>query len=327
MNSVRIRSLALCGAAGFLLAGSAYADDRQISDSVTTPVETSDPAGDGGGHGNIEITTGGSVSLDSAGTAVTINSNNSVTNAGSIVNSAESGAIGLNIRGGHRGDLRADHHAVGIMGNGSISVGGGDTPGAGNIGVLLDGSGTFRGDLDLSAMTLQAVGPGAVGMEIDTRLHGDIHFGTTTVTGENAFGLRTTAVVDGTISNDALVTMQGVSTFSTTAIDPRAGSAFAIGSDLTGGFVNVGPVNASDAAPAGAIEQSGTSPAILISPTVAGTNAPSLTVGIRRRPRQSAPQPHQPWNHRIVRCRSRQRRNDHFHWPGGGRQRQPYCDT
>jgi uncharacterized protein YhjY with autotransporter beta-barrel domain len=280
---VRIRALALCGAAGLLFAGQALADDRTIHDAVVTPVDTADPTGNGT-PGNITIDTSGRVSIDTAGAAVTINSDNTVTNNGSIINQAGTDGVGVHVLGGFTGSLLdANGRPIGLTGTGSINIFAptGETAGTGNIGVLIDGPGSFTGDIDLHGMSVSVTGAGAVGVQVDTGLTGNLLLGNTTIVGEGASALRTTAAVDGMISIGGSITAQGSSPIDTTIVDPVSGPALAIGGDVTGGILNVGPTSDSDTTTiAATIQTVGTGAAIEISPRFAGAGATDLTIGI-----------------------------------------------
>jgi hypothetical protein len=286
---VRIRALALCGAAGVLFAGSALADDLTINNGVTTPVFTSDPTGNGT-PGNITFSSSGNVTLTTAGSAVTIDSNNTVTNNGAIINQAGSDGIGIHILGGFTGNLLdANGRPIGLTGTGSITVSASGTniPGTGNIGLLLDGPGSFTGDIDLHAMRIDAAGVGAVGVQVDTNLVGNLQLGTMNVTGEGASGVRTTAAITGAISNAGVIGVRGNSAPSATDVDPAPGSALEIGADVTGGILNIGPTSDTDTTTIAATIQvaatgpaGGTTTAINISPSIAGASASNLTIGV-----------------------------------------------
>lgn len=87
--------LVASGAACVLLAGPAAADDLTISGKTASPVSTAAAANNT--PGNITITSTGSVDVSQTGPAVLLNSNNAVSNAGTISNAFGTGAIGINI--------------------------------------------------------------------------------------------------------------------------------------------------------------------------------------------------------------------------------------
>ena len=104
----------------FAYAGTAFAGDLSVSTALTDPVSTS--VGDGGGAGNIIITTSGSVKLDATdvGAAVTLDSaSESVTNGGSIISGV--GTIAQNL--GQNGILVTTDTTGGVSNTGTIKTG------------------------------------------------------------------------------------------------------------------------------------------------------------------------------------------------------------
>jgi hypothetical protein len=277
-----------------LLAGAALADDFTTDDDLTAPIETIDPAGNGGTPGNIIIEGTGSVIIETEppGTAaVTINSDNTVTNNGTISNTAETGAIGVHILGGFTGNLvDEDGHPIGLTGTGVISVGSTDADavnGLGNVAVLVDGPGVFTGHIDLDEMSVSARGIGAIGVAIRTGLVGDLNLGSVSVIGQGAMALRTTASIDGTLRNTGVISVVGVSTPDATkgpcadgqdpaTCDAVGGPGLWIGGDVTGGILNSGSTgDVGDTSLPASIQVVGSSPAIQIAP-----DSSSLTIGI-----------------------------------------------
>src|SRR5690348_16011777 len=76
---------------GSLLSTTALASDLVISGAQTTPVATSNA---NAGPGNITIQSSGSLTV-TAPAGVTLDSNNNVTNAGTITNNQETNAAGI----------------------------------------------------------------------------------------------------------------------------------------------------------------------------------------------------------------------------------------
>ncbi|MGV8997223.1 MAG: autotransporter outer membrane beta-barrel domain-containing protein [Parvibaculaceae bacterium] len=104
----------------FASAGTAVAGDLTISTATTAPVSTT--VGDGGGAGNIIITTGGSVkpAPATAGPAVTLDSGTeSITNSGSIITGT--GTIAQNL--GQYGIQVSTDTTGGITNSGTIKTG------------------------------------------------------------------------------------------------------------------------------------------------------------------------------------------------------------
>jgi hypothetical protein len=86
-----------------LLAAPAFASDLTISGKDTSPVQTD--AASGGTAGNITITSGGSVEVSQTGPAVLLNSNNTISNSGTISNSFGNGAVGITVVPGYVGSV------------------------------------------------------------------------------------------------------------------------------------------------------------------------------------------------------------------------------
>jgi len=160
----------LCASAAAALA------DTTISTATTTQVTTTTA-------GNLTIDSSGSVSLNSGGAAVVLNSNNSVTNNGVIVNGNNDSAIGILI------DTTAQNvvaQGTGLVSSNSISVTG---TGIGKTGVMVIGSNTYFGNITLNNLTPVALtgagstltlsGDSSVGFNASSGTHidGDVTFG------------------------------------------------------------------------------------------------------------------------------------------------------
>ncbi|WP_305668750.1 autotransporter domain-containing protein [Parvibaculum sp.] len=89
----------------------ASAGDLSISTATTTPVVTSNA--DGAGAGDVEVTSSGSLTVGASETAITIDSDNSVTNAGAI-NALAADGVGIEVSSDTTG---------GIVNTGTITTG------------------------------------------------------------------------------------------------------------------------------------------------------------------------------------------------------------
>jgi hypothetical protein len=248
--------LLTCSVAAIAVA-QAHAADLTISTATTTAIST------GNVSGNITITPAGSVAVTTAGAAVTLNSSNFVLNSGNITNSSGTGAIGVNIVGGYAGNF---------TNSGTITVPATGSPftSAGQFGVLLNGNGTFTGNLVTTAgstVTVSGVSPAAIAVQ--SPLTGDLTLGgTEKAIGSNATGVAVTGNVSGALTNSGTITVLSEGN-STTAINTPPGSALAIGSNIVNGVLNTAT---------GGISTTGLSPAFAISPSVGG-NAVNITIG------------------------------------------------
>src|SRR5262245_16936009 len=105
---MRITKVQLAGlaAAMFGAAGSANAEDLTISTATTNPVRTSDPvAAAPVAAGNITIAAGGSITVAAGQDAVTVDSDNDVSNGGAINSNDVNNVTGILIEDGHTSDI------------------------------------------------------------------------------------------------------------------------------------------------------------------------------------------------------------------------------
>jgi hypothetical protein len=197
--------------APLMYAAAAHAQTT-ITTATTTPVVTS-TTGDltVGGSGSITPTTGGTAGSPVA--AVTINSNNNVTNSGSVgFSSGLNYTIGILGQGGHTstilngGNLNltetntyTDANKDGIVDTNGTVIGQ-FAAGQNRIGIDIAGPGTFTGPLTNSG-GITVVGDSSVGILIATTFNGAFaNTGTITVTGGNYFDLTVPANRDATTS-------------------------------------------------------------------------------------------------------------------------------
>ena len=192
-------------AAPFMCGLAAPAFGQEISTGLTNPVSTATIAN--GQPADISITTAGSVTLTSqpGATAVTINSNNKVTNAGAINVSDSDNAVGLRI---------GANLTTGYTATGAITVleaydrpdndkdGDLDGPvaiGTGRVGILLEAGGTMTGDIRLNtggAVTVEGNNSAAVSLR--SILDGTyFQLGALNITGANSIALDVQKNVTG----------------------------------------------------------------------------------------------------------------------------------
>jgi hypothetical protein len=258
----------LSGAISVGIAVPALADDLTISTSTTSPIATLTAAN--GTPGNVTITTSGSVAIGASGAAVTLNSNNSVLNNGTISNSAAASAIGVQITGGNAGSF---------TNTGTINLPGTGTPStsSGQFGIVLSGTGVFTGNIiAASGSTLTVSGVSANAIAIQSELNGNLMLGgSITATGSLSNGVITSVPIDGAfINTGTITTARGAGTATTLS----ANSPVAIGSNVAGGFLNAGPVNSADTSAAATLGTVGTAPALIVAPSI-GLDAADLMLG------------------------------------------------
>jgi hypothetical protein len=202
------RALLLSAAAAALLSSPALALDT-ITTVQTTVVKTS-TAGTGSTPDNVQINAGGGINVKGATPLITIDSSNTVVNAGTLSDTATSGAVGVVI----------DATSGGLTGSfsqtGNLDLSG---TGTGKTGFHLSGptsgTGSFTGSIDIgsgSTGAVNIVGDGSTGILFDSNsiLNGDLVLGgtfavTPTTANETSSSAITLANLAGTINGNVVV--------------------------------------------------------------------------------------------------------------------------
>lgn len=273
---------------GALAVSSAIASDLTITTQTTEPVETVAAANDT--PGDITISSTGAIELGlleipegevvtpPAVPAITLNSNNSVTNDGSIIVRHFQDPIGVLIEGGHFGFLTS---------NGSILVEGSDDGIATTtddafttlspIGLLLNDVGTFTGDIVTGAgSTITVRGQSPTGISLQSAITGDVRLdGSLMSIGGGAIGVRTITPISGTFLNSGSIMSVPRDDGDGTARPTLPGGALIIGGNVGSGILNDGPDG--DTTPIAQISTNGSAPALRIAPATG--IAADLTVG------------------------------------------------
>lgn len=199
---------------GLALATPALADTT-ISTATSAPVRTSTAAG--GSPDNLVVASGGTITPTSSGTAVTIDSNNTVSNAGTISFSGIDNAIAIGGGGGfasgitNSGTITVDETYTQTDTNGDGVVDGPFANGTGRYGILLSGSGPFTGTITNSG-TITIKGNNSGGLVANVGIVGDvISSGAVTVTGDNSAGVKL-GDVTGKVTIAGAVTATGQNT-------------------------------------------------------------------------------------------------------------------
>ena len=185
------------------------ADDLTISSTQDTAVSTSE--GDGNGPGNITIDAGGSVEL-TTGVPVTIDSDHSLNNVGTIRNEAEENAIGVLVDLDAETDIDSD-----VLNAGLISLAG---PAEGspienqpveNAGILITGSGTLSGLINNGGgATIEVGGNASAGILVDGNVVGNlINDGTVSTIGIESTGIAVYGDMVGSIVNNGNIGSSG----------------------------------------------------------------------------------------------------------------------
>jgi hypothetical protein len=233
------RALTLpCLSAVALVLGAEARAETTISSSTSNNEQTSTVAG--GAADDIAISSG--VTLTStAGTAVLIDSNNSVSNAGAISSTDVDGAVGIGAAGGltstitNSGSITVTETYAAADANDDDIVDGAFAEGANRYGIRVGGDGAFTGTITNSG-TISVKGNTSSGIAVDVPLAGDlIHSGTITVTGDNGYGVRLDDVT-GKVTIAGSVTATGENTVGVGLLGTVTGQVVVHGSVVTTGY-------------------------------------------------------------------------------------------
>ncbi|MFZ2996774.1 beta strand repeat-containing protein [Sphingobium sp.] len=209
-----MRHLLACSAIAPVLAAltlSNAAAETSIATATTTPVRTSTIAN--GGPDDISITSAGTITLTS-GTGVTLDSNNKVTNAGTITINDADNATGILIAPGTSGaitnsgtiTLTEDYTATDTDSDGDVD--GPFAKGTGRNGIWVQSGAAHVGAIDHSG-TITIEGNNSAGIRLDAPLTGALSTsGTIAVTGDNSYGVIANAI-DGNVTLRAATTAIG----------------------------------------------------------------------------------------------------------------------
>jgi hypothetical protein len=219
-----------------------------ISTATSTPVKTSTASN--GGPADVTVSSSGSIGITNPGIDLTLDSNNSVTNAGTLGATGLDNTIGLQVLGGFTGT---------VINTGSINITESTTPtndpnqdglvtgafatGTNRIGLEVLGPGTFTGSITNNG-PITVIGNNSEGVSIQAPITGDflslvvtpatsstaatVATGSITVTGQNAIGLQVTPT--GGIGGNTRIT-------AVSATGPGAQAVQLNGA--VGGFVNI----------------------------------------------------------------------------------------
>ncbi|WP_417483443.1 autotransporter outer membrane beta-barrel domain-containing protein [Maricaulis sp.] len=192
--------------------------DREVTTTVTDPIATS-TAGDGGVADNVVISSTGRVTLTTVtDPALTLDSDNSVTNNGNItVTTDDDGGIGVHVLGGNTGSF-TNSGSIQVLsetlptdedGDGDLD---GDTAtGGSRVAVLVDGAAVFTGDiLFTSSSSIVVRGNDSAGIRILTNLDGNFsNTGALTIIGDDSVGIDVQDDISGDVVIGGSVTATG----------------------------------------------------------------------------------------------------------------------
>jgi len=211
----RKRLVATAAAAPLLIfAGSALAETT-ITDTRTAGVATGTIAS--GGPDDIRITSAGKVKPTVAGAAVTVSSNDTVTNEGEISTVKVDNSIGILVNAGvattvtNKGTIKLDddYEATDTDKDGDLD--GAFATGTGRYGIRVAPGGTVTGDIiNDTAGSITVDGNNSYGVSVESNLVGNvINRSAITVTGDNAKGVQVTGDVTGNVLLNGSIAVLG----------------------------------------------------------------------------------------------------------------------
>jgi hypothetical protein len=225
--------VATVAAAPLLAMGFAASAETSVTTARTTPIATSTATGSAAD--DVRITADGSIKLTAAGPGVTIDSNNKVTNLGTIGTTGVNDSVGVLIIGGKTGSL-TNSATISLLEDytptDSDSDGDLDGPfaqGSNRIAVRLTNAGTFTGDIINDTTGIISVeGNTSAGLLLEGPVVGNVtNLGSISVTGDNSYGVRITAPVTGKVTMGGSVNVQGANTVAQ-AIDANINGALVL---------------------------------------------------------------------------------------------------
>ena len=230
------RFLGSASAAALLLAFSPAAFAQVVvSDARTAPLET-----DGE---DLTIESGGSVTLENAGPALVLNSDNDLTLDGTVAISDVNDAVGVELQGGadrnytQRGSITLDEDFSNPDTDEDGIPDGPFAEGSGRTGILISGASPFEGNVELTAASsVNVEGTDSFGINLTNTsmaqngLTGDLtQGGQILVRGDNSVGINVASGIGGNFTQNGTITTTGENTV-----------GINIDADIQGGFVNSG---------------------------------------------------------------------------------------
>ncbi|MEJ0059482.1 MAG: autotransporter domain-containing protein [Terricaulis sp.] len=243
---MRIKGVQLAGLAVALVgvaAEDALAADVSISTATTAPVTTASP--DGVSPGTVTVTSTGSITIAAGQTAVTLNSNNSVINGGTIASNNVNNVTGIAVSGARTGDITVNG-AINLLEDYTIidiaptdgDLDGEWQTGLNRNGVLLQAGSTLTGNIvTTTAGSLNVEGLDSAGIRLDGVLNGNLtHAGAITMFGDNARGIGINGGVTGNVVMTGGISLRGEGAVGINADAPITGELSVNGTINVSGY-------------------------------------------------------------------------------------------
>ena len=210
---MRKRLMAAAAMAPLMIgAPGAYAQSTlTISSNTSTPVATATAVS--GGPGDVVVASGATFTINDTTPAITLNSNNAVTNNGTITSKNIDGATGILVQGPFTGtvlnassiNLTEDFTSSDSANNDGLT----EAPyaqGKNRIGIRV--TGPFTGDItNIGSIVVQ--GNNSTGISIESQLTGNLLPGGIGMTGDNNIGLHTTGEITGDVVLSSAMAVKG----------------------------------------------------------------------------------------------------------------------
>jgi uncharacterized protein with beta-barrel porin domain len=211
---MRIFKVQLAGLAAAMVgvggADEARANDVSISTATTNPLQTSAP--DGASPGNVTVTSTGSIAVTAGQTAVTVNSNNIVSNAGTLSSNDANNTTGIALQGGFAGpQVITNSGTISLLESYTLTDTDNDgdrdgtfATGTNRHGIRLGAGPAFNGDI-VNSGTISVEGNASAGIRLDALLNGDLtSSGAINVTGDNATAIAILGGGSAGVTGDVL---------------------------------------------------------------------------------------------------------------------------
>jgi len=239
-STFRVSKLLLGSVSGAAIllafAPAAYAQ-TVVNDARTAPVET-----DGE---DVTIESTGSITLENAGPAVVLNSDNALINQGNITINDVNDATGVSLEGGanrsftNSGSIILTEDFTVTDTDGDNVVDGPFAEGSGRTGILISGASPFEGNVELTSTSfIDVEGNDSFGINLTNTamaqngLTGNLsNDGQINVRGDNATAINIGSGISGDFAQNGTISTSGL-----------GAQAVNIDADIQGGFVNSGAV-------------------------------------------------------------------------------------
>ena len=241
--------LAGCSLLTLSIAAPAWALD--VDDDTTTPVTSS--TADDGAPGDVTITDDGEIDISGqdGATAVTVDSDNSVTNEGSILSEDTDNTTGIHVLADtvgsitNNGTIYLNEDYTRTDDDDDDDVDGPLAIGANRTAILVDSGGTLTGDITLGVGSAILVeGNDSAGIVVGSALDGSFKSdGSISVTGDNALALSFEESVSGDILISGSVSARGENATGL-VVGGDVGGTLTIDSSVSStGFTSTGQTN------------------------------------------------------------------------------------